>query len=173
MVVHLGFIVAIVAIAWSQSFRQQTEVTLRPGQTTHFAGYTLRYDGSRIVQQPFRTVFVASLAVLGPDGQPKGRLIPSLNLYPSAPTELIATPSISKGTIFTGFRDLYASLQSMRKKGVTATFRLFLNPGVFWLWFGGGVMVLGGIGALWPGRRSSSQPPPTRERVREPVGARG
>ena len=52
----------------------------------------------------------------------------------------------------------------MGVKGASATFRLYLNPGVFWLWVGGAVMVLGqraifdvptaaialvGLGLLW------------------------
>src|SRR5205085_789848 len=80
-----------------------------------------------------------------------GVLIPSLNFYPSS-QDPIGTPSISKGTPFNGFHDLYASLQSLAKKGTSATFRLYSNPGVMWLWAGGAVIVLGGVIALWPVR---------------------
>src|SRR5205823_14831780 len=136
------------------------------------AGFQLRYDGSRVVQQPQRVVFVSTLAVLR-DGRRVGELIPSLNMYPSS-TDLIGTPSISKGTPRNGFRDLYASLQSLAKKGVTASFRLFSNPGVLWLWVGGAVMVLGGVVALWPSRRrrpAAEPEAPAAEAVREPVEA--
>ena len=34
----------------------------------------------------------------------------------------------------------------IHKGDMPVTVGVFLNPGVFWLWFGGGVMVLGGIG---------------------------
>ena len=46
--------------------------------------------------------------------------------------------------------DLYASLISLQDNGGVATFRLYRNPGVNWLWLGGLVMALGGAGAAWP-----------------------
>ena len=169
LVVHLGLLIAVVAIAWSSSFRQQTEVTLSRGDTTRFAGYTLRYDGAEFHRQPFRTVFVADLAILE-GGREVHQMIPSLNFYPNS-NEPIGTPSISKGTPANQFRDLYASLQTLGMKGASATFRLYLNPGVFWLWVGGGVMVLGGIVALVPGRKTRTVPLPEHRAVPERVGA--
>jgi cytochrome c-type biogenesis protein CcmF len=34
-----------------------------------------------------------------------------------------------------------------------ATFKVFVNPLVFWMWMGGLVVVLGTIIAIWPERR--------------------
>jgi cytochrome c-type biogenesis protein CcmF len=169
LVVHLGLLLAVVAIAWSSSFRQQAEVTLRPGETTRFAGFTLRYDGADLRRQPYRTVFVAHLAVLK-EGRVVHEMIPSLNLYPGG-TEPIGTPSVSKGTPTNRFRDLYTALQSMEPRGKAATFRLYLNPGVVWLWVGGGVMVLGGIVALWPAAKRRAAPLRVPDQARERVGA--
>ncbi len=177
LVAHLGLVIAVVAITWSSSYAAQRDVTLARGESVEFAGLTLRYDGARVDPQPQRVVYVATLAILR-DGRPDGVLIPSLNQYPST-TELIGTPSISKGTPLNGFRDLYASLQSMEPRGTSATFRLFSNPGVMWLWAGGAVIVLGGILALWPARRRRRRERPERadragaESVPEPaeVGA--
>jgi cytochrome c-type biogenesis protein CcmF len=151
-------------------------VTLARGESTAFAGYDLRYTGSTFRNDPQRVVFVSTLEILE-HGKRVGVLIPSLNYYPSS-QEPIGTPSISKGTPFNGFHDLYASLQSLAKKGTSATFRLFSNPGVMWLWAGGAVIVLGGIIALWPVRRRRrtagrvvSRPTETREPERVEVKA--
>ena len=114
-------------------------------------------------------MFVARLAVLS-GGREVHAFIPSLNFYPNA-TEPIGTPSISKGTPTNLFRDLYVSLQSMAKRGTSATFRLYLNPGVFFIWVGGAVSVLGGIVALWPPRRTPVAKAPDRVPVAERVGA--
>jgi cytochrome c-type biogenesis protein CcmF len=114
-------------------------------------------------------VFVSTLEIVD-EGQRVGELIPSLNYYPSSPNEPIGTPSISKGTPFNGFRDLYASLQSLAPKGTSATFRLFSNPGVMWLWVGGAVIVVGGVLALWPARRRKrAEPEVAAEPAEEPV----
>src|SRR4051812_3140755 len=143
LVAHLGLVLAIVAITWSTSYRAEKEVTLAKGQSTSFAGYEMRYAGSTFRNDPQRIVFVSTLEMLDSDGRRVGVLIPSLNYYPSSPNDPIGTPSISKGTPLNGFHDLYASLQSLAPKGTSATFRLFSNPGVMWMWGGGAVMVVG------------------------------
>ncbi len=88
-------------------------------------------------------------------GRPLGNLTPSLNEYPAS-TDPIGSPSIHYGVL----RDLYSSLVGFDASGGEATFRFFLNPGVFWLWAGGAIVVLGGLLAAWPSRR-----------VRRPVAA--
>jgi cytochrome c-type biogenesis protein CcmF len=108
--------------------------------------------------------------VLDDAGRVVHTMIPSLNFYPNS-SEPIGTPSISKGTPANGFQDLYASVQSLAQKGTSATFRVYLNPGVFWLWVGGAIMVLGGIVALWPPRRRRLAPLPASSAVPERVGA--
>jgi cytochrome c-type biogenesis protein CcmF len=157
-VVHLGVAVAAVAITASSSFASQTEVTLTRGEEVLFAGYELRYEGDRELREPHRTVLVADVSVAR-EGQPQGSVTPSLNLYPGA-SEPIGTPSIRYGVI----RDLYASVIGFDGEGERATFRFFLNPGVMWLWVGGGVMALGGVLASWPGRRRVAPTLPPEER---------
>jgi cytochrome c-type biogenesis protein CcmF len=159
LVAHLGLVLAIVAITWSSSYATQKEVTLAKGASTEFAGHRLRYAGSTFRNEPQRVVFVSTLQILD-GGRQVGVLIPSLNFYPAQPNEPIGTPSISKGTPLNGFHDLYASLQSLAKKGTSATFRLYSNPGVTLLWTGGAVIVLGGVTALWPARRRRRREPP-------------
>ena len=175
LIAHLGLVIVIVAITWSSTYATQKEVTLGRGESTTFAGYDLRYTGSTFRNDPNRVVFISTLQILD-HGRPIGVLIPSLNYYPSS-TDPIGTPSISKGTPFNGFHDLYASLQSLGKKGVSATFRLYSNPGVMWLWTGGAIIVLGGIVALWPVRRKRRALPaqpaePAAVREPEPVEAK-
>jgi cytochrome c-type biogenesis protein CcmF len=156
LIVHIGIAVAAIAITASSSFARQTEVTLEKGDRTTFAGYTLTYEGQRVVQQPQRQVLIADVAV-SRDGRDDGRLIPSLNLYPAA-SEPIGTPSIRYGVL----RDLYASVLGFEGDGQRATFRFFLNPGVTWLWVGGAIVAMGGLLAVWPGRRRKPAREPKR-----------
>ena len=163
LVVHVGVVVAAVAITTSSSFARQTELTLGRGQEGTFVGYTLRYVGQRTVVQPQRQVLVAEIRVER-DGRDQGRMTPSLNLYPGA-SEPIGTPSIRYGA----FKDLYASVLGFSEAGSEATFRFFLNPGVLWLWVGGGIAGLGGVLAAWPRRRRRIDPGLSAER-REMAG---
>jgi len=149
LVAHIGLALAAAGITASAAFSHQTDVSLLRGGATTVAGYTVRYEGLTQLRQPQRVVEVATLA-LARGGHDVGRVTPSLNLYPSS-SDPIPTPSIRYGA----FHDLYASLLSFAGDGQEATFRLFDNTGVTWLWVGGGVVLLGGALALWPeaGRR--------------------
>ncbi|HEX5495895.1 MAG TPA: cytochrome c-type biogenesis CcmF C-terminal domain-containing protein [Mycobacteriales bacterium] len=148
LAVHVGLAVLVVGITASSNFAKQTEVTLKQGQSTTFAGYTLRYQGLRSQQQPQRQVLTTRVAVTDSSGTRLDPLHPSLNLYPSE-SEPIGTPSIRHGVV----NDLYSSVIGLENNGKSATFRFFVNPGVTWLWVGGAIMVLSGIAAALPARR--------------------
>ncbi len=147
LVVHSGVAIAAAAIAAS-AFATQTEVTLNRGQQVEFVVYVVRYDG--LVAQPElqRMVLVAPVTV-SKDGRPDGVMRPALALYPAA-SDPIGTPAIRFGPL----SDLYISVLAFDSRGSTASFRLLVNPGVTWLWVGAAVMVLGGLGVLFPVRSS-------------------
>jgi len=168
LTVHVGLAVLAAGITASSSLGHQSEVTLKTGQSATFAGYVLRYDGLRTAREPQRTVLTTPLSVSAA-GSSIGVLDPRLNLYPAA-TVPIGSPSIRRGVV----RDLYASVIALQDSGGSATFRFYENPGVNWIWLGGAIMALGGVGAAWPGpggRRRGDTDPDIRVRRREPVEA--
>ena len=147
LTVHIGLALLAIGITASSNLAEQTQVTLRTGQSTVFADRTLRYAGLETDQQAQRTVLTARVDVSG-----SGQLTPRMNLYPAA-TEPIGSPSIHRGVL----RDLYASVISLQDDGNSATFRFYRNPGINWLWIGGAVMALGGAAAAWPARRRRAE----------------
>jgi cytochrome c-type biogenesis protein CcmF len=166
LLVHVGLALLAAGIVASSAFSQQAEVTVSEGESVDFAGYHLRYDGLATAQEPQRTVLTARLAVTDPSGDPAGILDPRLNLYPAA-SEPIGSPSIDRGVVW----DLYASVIGLQDDGGSATFRLYRNPGVNWLWLGAAVMVLGGTMAGWPRRTRAGATAGASERTPDPVPA--
>ncbi|HEY7176472.1 MAG TPA: heme lyase CcmF/NrfE family subunit [Micromonosporaceae bacterium] len=166
LVVHVGLALVAAGITASSTLGQQTEVTLKTGQSTVFAGHIMRYEGLRTDQQPQRIVLSAPVKVNNVGGGGAGTLDPRMNLYPAA-TEPIGSPSIHRGFVW----DLYASVISLQQDGDSATFRFYRNPGVNWLWLGGFVMALGGVAAAWPvgRRRDDDEAPSSGVRTRTPV----
>jgi cytochrome c-type biogenesis protein CcmF len=161
--VHLGLGVLAAGIIASSAFAQEAEVTIGAGHSTSFAGHRFTYDGMQTSRQPQRTVLSTPLTVTDASGHHEV-LDPRLNLYPAA-SEPIGSPAIDRGPVW----DLYASTIALQDEGATATFRLYHNPGVSWLWLGATVMVLGGVIAWWPdGRRRGRRDVPRPEPVREP-----
>lgn len=171
LIVHIGLALVAAGITASSSLGQQTEVTLRTGQSTVFAGQVLRYQGLHTDRQPQRIVLTATVSVTSSGGDRAGPLDPRMNLYPAA-SEPIGSPSIRRGIVW----DLYASVISFQDNGGSATFRFYRNPGVNWLWLGGLVMVLGGAAAAWPIRRKGAGDnqgaSATRKRAAVDAGAR-
>ncbi|HEU0040729.1 MAG TPA: cytochrome c-type biogenesis CcmF C-terminal domain-containing protein, partial [Jiangellaceae bacterium] len=144
--VHVGLAVFAGGIIASSGFAQQAEVTLETGQSVSFAGYQLRYDGLSTEEEPQRTVLTTRLAVMDRSGSEQV-LSPRLNLYPAA-SEPIGSPSIDRGVVW----DMYASVIGLQDNGDSATFRVYRNPGVNWLWLGALMMIAGGTVAAWPRR---------------------
>ena len=151
LIVHVGLALVAAGITASSNLGQQSEVTLKTGQSTVFAGNVLRYQGLKTDQQAQRIVLTAPLSVTTSGGDRAGTLNARMNLYPAA-SEPIGSPSIQRGFVW----DLYASVISLQDNGDSATFRLYRNPGVNWLWLGGLVMAIGGATAAWPIRRRPS-----------------
>jgi cytochrome c-type biogenesis protein CcmF len=148
LIVHVGLALVAAGITASSNLGQQSQVTLKTGQSTVFAGNVLRYQGLQTDQQAQRIVLTAPLSVTTSGGDGAGTLNARMNLYPAA-SEPIGSPSIHRGLVW----DLYASVISLQDNGDSATFRLYRNPGVNWLWLGGLVMAIGGATAAWPVRR--------------------
>ncbi len=161
LVAHSGAAIAACAIAAS-AFASQTEVSLERGQRATFAGYTLRYEGLQPHPEAQRMVLRAPVGVSS-NGRDQGRLLPALNLYPSASAP-IPTPAIRYGPL----TDLYVSVLGFDENGQRATFRVLLNPGVSWLWVGGATIALGGLLSAWPRRRRAPTRRAATQRAAEP-----
>jgi cytochrome c-type biogenesis protein CcmF len=80
--VHAGVAVALVGVAGSTSFQHQRFATLKPGQSVHLDGYTLRYTHPTAHATAQKISFGAALAVTK-GGHHVTTLHTSYGLYPS------------------------------------------------------------------------------------------
>jgi cytochrome c-type biogenesis protein CcmF len=80
--VHAGVAVALVGVAGSTSFQHQRYATLKPGQSVHLDGYTLRYTHPTAQASAQKISFGADLAVTK-SGHHVTTLHTSYGLYPS------------------------------------------------------------------------------------------
>ena len=161
MLVHLGVVLAAVAIAASSTYGVQGEAALGVGDSFRVGTYTATLEGIEERASDRRTSLVAAVA-LTRDGQLLDVHEPMLSRYPGA-TQAIGTPSVETQ----GDEDAYLTLTSVSEDRTTAGVRLAVNPLVLWLWISGGVMLAGAVVAGWPTRRRRGPVSAPREPERE------
>ena len=146
-VAHLGVFLVALGVAASSSLRKENEATLKPGETLSVAGHTVRLRQVWGREEPQRSVVGATMEVL--DGtRVVGTMEPRMNFYPMS-QQPVPTPDVRSGP----FGDLYLNLMAVRPDGSTATVKAISEPLVPWIWFGGGVVVLGAVLGAWPSSR--------------------
>lgn len=146
-VVHLGLIFLVAGIIGSHYFQQQKDATLKAGQDMSVAGYRFSYLGNIDEKYSDKEV-ISSQVQIWHNGQLQQYLYPGrviYNNYPDQPTSTI----IIRTFLAT---DVYVYLAGWQGAG-QATIRVFINPLVPLVWWGGVLMLLGGVLCWWPVRR--------------------
>ncbi len=149
--VHLGLVVLAIGVIGSQSFQSERDMELRVGQSAAISGYTLTYRGiSASVEnsvEVIKTHFTVSR-----DGTQLGDVYPGERIFPgfeNQPTSIVSITTY-------GAQDLYVFLAGYNST-TSASIKVFINPLVPFVWFGGFMMLLGGIVCWWPERRRTAK----------------
>jgi len=142
---HLGLAVLVTGIAASHLWQQERDVTLSPGQQVTVAGYTLTYVGSQDRQLADHTELVAAMR-LG-----DATLEPARATYAGLGGQSLTHVAIST----TPVADVYVVLVAGNVDG-SASFSVFVNPLVSWIWAGGAIIILGVILGNVGERRTAS-----------------
>jgi cytochrome c-type biogenesis protein CcmF len=129
---HLGLVVVVVGIAASHIGQQEKDVTLRPGEQANVAGYTLTYTGAQQRDLADHTEYVAAMRFGDLTLEPSRATYAGLGGQALTHVAITTTP----------VADLYVVLAATNDDG-SATFRIFVNPMVAWIWAGGAVIILG------------------------------
>jgi len=139
---HAGLGVTLMGIAGTTLWRSEALEVLGPGETLHIAGYDLTLDGVSVANGPNYQALRATLAV-GSGGESLGMMMPERRMFPAEGQETVQTAIRT-----TGFSDLYVALGDDRGHG-RWTIRAYVNPLAPFIWFGAGLMALGGLASLW------------------------
>ncbi|MBA2680122.1 MAG: heme lyase CcmF/NrfE family subunit, partial [Ktedonobacteraceae bacterium] len=147
--VHLGLVMLVLGVIGSHYFQQQRDAVLKPGQEATIAGYRLTYLGNIDTREPDKETITAQLQIWS-NGQLQTYIYPgriTYHNYGDQPASLIPINTF-------GLTDLYVVLTDWTG-AAQATIRVFVNPLVSLVWYGGVLMLLGGIVCWWPEHRRS------------------
>ena len=155
---HLGLVVLVAGVAASHFWQVERDVSLMPGDHVSVAGYTLTYVGAESRQLADHAELVGAMR-LGDQV-----LEPARATYAGLGGQSLTHVAISSSPI----ADVYVVLTGTAADG-SASFRIFINPLVSWIWAGGAIIILGVLlGNL--GERSPALEP-VAARKRTPVPA--
>jgi cytochrome c-type biogenesis protein CcmF len=153
-IVHVGIVLLFFAFA-GMAFKTETQATLRPGESATLRSpsghvYTFTHLGISQYDALNRKV-TAALVDVRRDGKAIGRLKTEKRQHVDGLGRPTFEPSTEVG-IRSGVReDLYVVLGGLVDGTEQAVYRFTINPLVWWVWFGGYVLVVGGLVVLWPG----------------------
>lgn len=145
-VIHLGVVLMAIGIIGIEIFQTETQGTISQGQSLELAGYTMVYR--ELVEFPTedgRQVARATVDIVK-GGETIAVLHPRVDYYLEA-----QQPMTIPGLRSTVEDDLYILLvdwQPVSTEG--ATFKIYHNPLVKWLWFGAWLFFFGTLIAAWP-----------------------
>jgi len=156
-VIHLGVVLMAIGIIGIEIFQSETQGTIAQGEQLTLGKYTVRYDSlANFDYKDGRNIARAVVSVYK-DDQFIGELHPRRDYYYESQQQMTIP-----GVRSTWEDDLYVLLVDWQPVSADgATFKVYHNPLVNWLWLGGVVFILGTLLAAWPDR----DPEPVAVRV--------
>jgi len=153
-IVHAGIVILFVAFA-GMAFKTETEATLRPGESASLRspyGYTYTFTNLGLSQYDALNRQVTAAAVeVRRDGRKIGLLNPEKRQHVDAFGRPTFQPSTEPGIMSLLREDLYVVMGGVVNGTEQAVFRFTINPLVWWVWYGGMIIALGGLIVMWPG----------------------
>jgi cytochrome c-type biogenesis protein CcmF len=158
--IHLGVVVMAFGVIGSTLFQQETQIRLQRGESAGLGSYSMTFDG--VEQFPGQDDLIITESTLSVFNN--GRLVTTLHPrteFYSRTGQPMTIPDL-RPTISEDFYVLLVNWEPTSAN--SATFRIFLNPLINWVWAGGLIFVFGTLIAMWPVA--------TEERVRKVAGGK-
>jgi len=147
-IVHFGVVLVMVGTAGSVLNQERLE-NLKPGDQIDLRDYRLEYLTANAIPEQHYGGATARLALFRGD-EPLGVMTPQKRVY-----WLEQQPASVPSVYSTMREDIYVILTNIEADG-SATFKVYRNPLVNWIWIGGYVFVLGSIAVMWPHPRRAA-----------------
>jgi cytochrome c-type biogenesis protein CcmF len=141
-IVHLGVVFVLIGITGAVLNQERLE-NVRPGGSFAIDGYRWTYLTAEALPAQHYGGAVARLALYRGD-EPLAVMAPEKRMY-----WLEQQPASIPSVYSTLREDLYVILTAIEHDG-SATFKIYRNPLVNWIWIGGAIFVLGTLAVMWP-----------------------
>jgi len=139
---HAGLGILVIGISAAGTLRADSVAILAPGQSMDMAGYEVRLDQTGTYEGPNYWSVYGDFSILA-----NGKVIDHLRAERrNFPTERQGTTEVGLHASLWG--DLYVVLGDAQDDGNSFAVTVAIHPLVRWIWFGAGIMCLGGLTSL-------------------------
>jgi cytochrome c-type biogenesis protein CcmF len=141
-IVHLGVVFILIGTTGSVLNEERLE-NVKPGESFGIHDYRFEYRTAHAIPAQHYGGAEARLALFRGD-TPLATMVPEKRMY-----WLEQQPASIPSVYSTLREDVYVILTAIETDG-SATFKVYRNPLVNWIWIGGAVFVLGTLVVMWP-----------------------
>ncbi|MBI3151523.1 MAG: heme lyase CcmF/NrfE family subunit [Chloroflexi bacterium] len=154
-IIHISMALMAIGILGIEIFQKETQGTLAAGEQLNIAGYTVEYrELASWDNQGEGVNYTRAVVDVYENGIYLGQLNPRIDYYFDSQQNMTIP-----GQRSTLRDDLYILLVDWQPVStIGATFKIYVNPLVNWLWIGSLLFLAGVIFAAWPDRDPSEEP---------------
>jgi cytochrome c-type biogenesis protein CcmF len=145
-IIHVGAVLMGLGIIGTAFFQTETQGTIPQGGQISLGQYTMNFDSLSVFNTADGRNVARAVVSTYKNGKFVGELYPRRDYYYES-----QQPVTIPGVRSTMEDDLYIILADWQPLSTTgATFKIYHNPLINWLWLGGFVFVIGMLWAAWP-----------------------
>jgi cytochrome c-type biogenesis protein CcmF len=152
MIIHVAVVFIALGIIGIEFFQTETQGTIAQDEEISLAGYTMEYESLDIYDTTDARIVARAQVNVKRDGKIIGEVYPRRDYYYEK-EESVTVPGV-RSTLIDDFYVILVDWKEVSEDG--ATFKVYHNPLVKWLWIGTGIFILGIIAASWPVPRKES-----------------
>jgi cytochrome c-type biogenesis protein CcmF len=158
-IIHISMMLMAIGILGIEIFQVETQGTLKQGETFKLANYEITYrEIAQWDDMPKGVNHRRAVLDVYENGEYLGQLVPRIDYYYESQQNMTIP-----GQRSTLRDDLYVLLVDWEPTSAAgATFKVFVNPLVNWLWFGSFLFLTGVIIAAWPEKDAQRVPAKAR-----------
>jgi cytochrome c-type biogenesis protein CcmF len=156
--IHFGIVLMALGVIGIEMFQTETQSTVGVGEQITLGDYSVRYDDLAIWNSADNRNIARAVVSVYKDGTLVDELYPRRDFYYEN-SQQVTIPGVRS----TAEDDLYVLLVDWEDiSASSATFKVYHNPLVAWLWTGAIVLIVGTMVAAWPEKETESIKIPVR-----------
>ena len=147
--IHMGVLIMAFGIIGVEVFQQETQLRLEKGESLTLGNYEMVFNDIQRYPGPDDLLITEATMDVYNNGRFVATIHPRTELYTRTGQPMTIPDAWS-----TIAEDFYVLLVNWEPTSANAaTFRVFLNPLINWVWAGGFIFVFGTLIAAWPDRK--------------------